>query len=136
LNVAAGDNGAYAQVRAGSPDTITVTFPNRGAGGYFVNGVENALYDPATNSGFFANGQPAAVGAGFVVTYGQPAPVVDDPTVQQTNNQIVSSLNNTGDPNNTTNTPGGDEKNLADSGGGTSGEPQGQKDKKSLPVCK
>jgi hypothetical protein len=123
LNISAGS--AYAQIESISPTTITLTFPNLASGGYFVNGVEGALYDGATDSGFFANGQPATVGNGLVVTYGG-APVTN-PVVDSNNNQNLASLDKLDD----SQTPGG-EPTL-----GNASDPKDAagKDKKELPVC-
>jgi filamentous hemagglutinin family protein len=114
VNVAAG--GAYAQIESTSPTTITLTFPDRSAGGFFVNGSEGAIYDEATNSGFLAGGQPAVLGQSFKVTYGG---VPNE--VQAINNEIANDMNKAGDlPIILTDTTTPDEK----------------QEGKELPVCK
>lgn len=65
-----GTVGYGGEISAGSPSTIHLTFPNLISGGFSVNGVEGALYDPVTNSGFFADGSPASIGNGLSITYG------------------------------------------------------------------
>ncbi|MDH4294098.1 MAG: hypothetical protein OEV84_08405, partial [Betaproteobacteria bacterium] len=59
-----------AQIEAGSPQTINLLFPILTGGGYFVNGIEGVVFDPVTNTGFFADGSPAILGTNLKVTYG------------------------------------------------------------------
>jgi filamentous hemagglutinin family protein len=92
LRLSAG--GARAQVDSSLPVTITVSFPNRAAGGYFVNDVEGAIYDEATNSGFLAGGQPAVLGQGLKVTYGGVG-IPDE--VKQVGDLNTDAMNNSGD---------------------------------------
>lgn len=132
VNVAAGNAGAYAQIRAGSPTSIKIDFPNHSSGGFFVNGNEGVVYDGSTDSGFFASGEPATLGTNLLVTYGQTPPVVETPPgVDEGVNQVVAALNNTTDITDTSNLPGGDETTPLPA------EAPQEKDKKAgLPVCK
>ena len=66
-------NGTLSQqgaIHAISPNSVHLNFA--GSGGFFVNGTQGLVYDPATNTGFFVGNPPvpAALGAGLVVTYG------------------------------------------------------------------
>jgi filamentous hemagglutinin family protein len=86
---------AFARIESVSPETITLTFPNRSSGGFFVNGVENALSDG--DSGFFANAEPAVLGQSLKVTYGieppPPPPPPSDPVVEETADLVVANIN-------------------------------------------
>ncbi len=116
VNISGGS--AHAKIESTLPTTITLTFPNRTAGGFFVNGNENAISDGDT--GFFAAGQPAVLGESLKVTYATPVNSI----VTENNNQVVDNLNNTGK------IPGDDTVTLSDPEA-----PEGEKGK-SLPVCK
>ena len=119
VNVSAG--GAYAQIESSSPTTITLTFPNRSAGGFFVNGSEGVIYDEATNSGFLAGGQPAVLGQSLKVTYGGIPDVV-----QEINNGVTNDMNKAGEP-------------LVDDQNVTLADtttPDEKQEGKGLPVCK
>lgn len=63
-------NAGSATIEAGLPTTIHILFPLRASGGYFVNGVENVVWDPATSTGFYAGGAPAILGSSLLITYG------------------------------------------------------------------
>lgn len=66
-------NGVLGQpgvIEAATPTTIIINFPMLASGGYFVNGVEGAIYDALTSSGFLAQGVPAVLGSTMLVTYG------------------------------------------------------------------
>jgi filamentous hemagglutinin family protein len=52
------------KISASSPSTININFTSV-TGGFSVNGVAGLVYDPATNTGFFVNGNPASVGNGI-----------------------------------------------------------------------
>jgi hypothetical protein len=117
VNINGGENGASAQIHAGSPQTITLFFPTLGAGGYFINGVENVIADG--NTGFFANGSPAVLGESLKITYGGAAL---PPPVQQGLDQVVASTNDQDKEPETNNT----QPDLDGDG----------KEKKELPVCK
>jgi filamentous hemagglutinin family protein len=88
VNISSGS--AYAQIESTSPTTITLTFPNRSTGGFFVNGSEGAISDG--NTGFFAAGQPAVLGQSLKVTYGGIPDVV-----QELNNLNTTSMDNAGE---------------------------------------
>ncbi len=70
IDIGTGGNTAYGQVIAGAPRTIAVGFPMLASGGFFVNGIENAVFDVQTNSGFLSGGLPAILGTNLLVTYG------------------------------------------------------------------
>jgi hypothetical protein len=81
-------NGTLSQtgaIHAISPNSIHVSFPNGSGGGFFVNGIPNLVYDPATNTGFFTGNPPvpATLGAGLVITYGSGSGIALPSTVQQ-----------------------------------------------------
>ena len=61
--------GSYAQIAAISANTIYLDLLGSSSGGYFVNGIEGLLYDPATSTGFIAGGSPAILGGNLIVTY-------------------------------------------------------------------
>jgi hypothetical protein len=124
VNIVTGSGGAFAQISAGSPDTITLTFPKLSSGGYFVNGVEGGIADG--NTGFFANGKPAVLGDSFMVTYGAPSALPSG--VQQAIDQVIVATNQqTTIMQNTGNTGTDDE-------GGTGSGGTDDK-KKALPIC-
>jgi filamentous hemagglutinin family protein len=119
VNVSAG--GAYAQIESTSPTTIALTFPNRSAGGFFVNGSEGVIYDEATKSGFLAGGQPAVLGQSLKVTYGGISGVV-----QEITNGIANDMDKAGE------SPVDDQTvTLADTT-----TPEEKQEGKGLPVCK
>lgn len=68
------------RINAASPNTIIVNFPLLASGGYSVNGIQGALYDALTGSGFFANGNPAELGSTMLVTYGGAPSSIAAPT--------------------------------------------------------
>ena len=57
------------RIEASSPSTINLDFTNLTSGGFSINGIAGVVYDPVTNTGFFANGSPASIGNGLFVTY-------------------------------------------------------------------
>jgi len=119
VNISAGS--AHAQIESTSPTTVTLTFPNRSSGGFFVNGSEGVIYDEATNTGFLAAGQPAVLGQSLKVTYGGIPDVV-----QQLNDQNITNLDNAGEP-------------LVDDKSVTLADttsPEEKQEGKALPVCK
>ncbi|MGH8618127.1 MAG: filamentous hemagglutinin N-terminal domain-containing protein [Burkholderiales bacterium] len=63
-------NAGTAKIEADLPTTIRVLFPLRAGGGYFVNGVENVVWDDLTSTGFFAGGAPAILGSSLLISYG------------------------------------------------------------------
>ncbi len=71
--------GSYAAIESVSPSSVYATFPNLASGGYFVNGVEGAVYDAATGTGFIAGGSPAVLASNLLVTYGLTAPPLPPP---------------------------------------------------------
>ena len=125
VNVASGDAGAYAQIHAGSPTTISIDFPNLTSGGFFVNAVEGAITD-GQNTGFFANGSPAVLGESLKITYGAAAGL--PPAADQAINQIIASTNQQ-----TTLTE--EEKDALGITDNTTGVGDDKGDKKDLPVC-
>ncbi|MDP1537336.1 MAG: filamentous hemagglutinin N-terminal domain-containing protein [Burkholderiales bacterium] len=62
--------GSYAVIEAVAPTTIYVDFAGVTSGGYFVNGVEGAVFDPVTSTGFVADGSPAVLGTNLLISYG------------------------------------------------------------------
>jgi filamentous hemagglutinin family protein len=70
INGSAAYGGYAGSISAGSSDTIHLTFTNLTSGGFSVNGIEGLVFDPATNTGFFANGSQAVLGDSLLVTYG------------------------------------------------------------------
>jgi filamentous hemagglutinin family protein len=77
------------RISSGSPDTINLNFLNLTSGGFTINGVSGIYHDPATGSGFFANGLPASPGSGLNITYGGTGMITVD-TSLPTNTLIVS----------------------------------------------
>jgi filamentous hemagglutinin family protein len=71
-------------IHAISPTSIHITFPNPGSG-FSINGVQDLVFDPATNTGFFVGNPPvpAALGAGLFVTFGSSGSGGLPPQVQQ-----------------------------------------------------
>jgi filamentous hemagglutinin family protein len=63
-------NGAGSKIEAASASSVHVLFPLLTEGGYIINGQPGVVWDPVTNTGFFAGGFPAALGKGFFVEYG------------------------------------------------------------------
>jgi hypothetical protein len=63
-------NAGTAKIEAALATTINILFPLRSSGGYFVDGLENVVWDPMTSSGFFAGGLPAILGSSLQITYG------------------------------------------------------------------
>ena len=137
-------NGGTAIIEAGSPLTIQLSFPLLASGGFFVNGVEGAVVDPAPpttpTAGFFANGEPAVLGQSLQVTYGlaPPAPLPTEltattTTVDQTINQIIATVNGL---TTSTTSPTEEEETKETVASTESGGTEGGKDKKELPVCK
>ena len=81
INIDAGSgSGAYAQIVSGAPATIMADFPMISTGGYFVNGIENAVFNVPTNSGFLSGGLPAILGTNLLVTYGGVGATISPPT--------------------------------------------------------
>jgi hypothetical protein len=72
--------GNSGRIEAGSPSTINVEFTKLTGGGYSVNGVDGAIYDALTNSGFVVLGDPAVLGATMMVTYSGVAATISPPT--------------------------------------------------------
>jgi filamentous hemagglutinin family protein len=68
------------RIEASSPSTIQLEFTNLTSGGFSINGIEGVVYDPVTNTGFFANGSPASIGNGLVVTYSGTTTTFSPPT--------------------------------------------------------
>ncbi len=66
--------GSTAFIESGSPTSIHLDFPNIASGGYFVNGVESAIVDPLSGSGFVAGGAQAVLDTNLLVTYNVPPP--------------------------------------------------------------
>jgi filamentous hemagglutinin family protein len=64
-----GDTYYPGRIEAGSPSTINIEFTKLVSGGYSVNGVDSALYDALTGSGFIVLGNPAVLGETMMVTY-------------------------------------------------------------------
>jgi hypothetical protein len=122
VNISGGS--AYAQIESLSSTTTMLTFPNRSSGGFFVNGNENVISDG--NTGFFANGQPAVLGQSLKVSYAAAIP----PEVQQVNDLNTSAMNNLTDNDGPQDD---DDKSLTVT---DATQPDGEKDGKSLPVCK
>jgi filamentous hemagglutinin family protein len=60
---------AFARVQTDFWDRITLSFPNRESGGYFVNGREGATFRGL--SGFYAGLLPAIRGRSLIVSYGE-----------------------------------------------------------------
>ncbi len=67
-------------IEADVPLTIYLTFPKGLSGGYFINGIEGVVYDPATGTGFIAGGNPAILGTNLKVTYNGVVPTLSPPT--------------------------------------------------------
>ena len=67
-------------IEADVPLTIYLTFPKGLSGGYFINGIEGVVYDPATGTGFIAGGNPAILGTNLKVTYNGIVPTLSPPT--------------------------------------------------------
>jgi hypothetical protein len=114
---------APARIESGLPTTINLNFPMHSSGGFFVNGVENAVFDSATQSGFFANGAPAVLGQSLVVTYGG-ALQTSAPSLEAPNEQTQIALN---------------ELSKLGQNQGESGPalgPDEEKRKKELPICR
>ena len=63
-------NAGTAKIEANLATTINILFPLRSSGGYFVNGIENVVWDPLTSTGFFAGGASAILGSSLLITYG------------------------------------------------------------------
>jgi adhesin HecA-like repeat protein len=83
-------------ISASTPQTIHLEFVNGTSGGFFVNGIEGVVFDPATNTGFFANGDPAVLGSTLLVTYsGNP---VSTPLTVPTENLIIAMGESTEPP--------------------------------------
>lgn len=80
INGSAAYGGFAGGISAGSVYTIHLTFPNLTSGGFFVNGIEGVVFDPATNTGFFADGSAAVLGTNLLVTYGGGVPALTIPT--------------------------------------------------------
>jgi hypothetical protein len=76
------------RIEASSPSTINVNFTGLTSGGFSVNGVAGLVYDPVTNTGFFANSSPASLGSGLNIIY-TGAPPVNSLTIP-TENLIVA----------------------------------------------
>jgi len=96
--------GSYAAIEAVSPITIYADFPTLASGGYFVNGVEGAVYDAATGTGFIAGGLPAVLDSSLIVTYGLTAPgggslppVVEE-TIEIPTQNLIVALNESTEP--------------------------------------
>jgi filamentous hemagglutinin family protein len=64
-----GDTIYSGRIEAGSPSTINIELTKLVSGGYSVNGVDGALYDALTGSGFLVLGNPAVLGETMMVTY-------------------------------------------------------------------
>jgi hypothetical protein len=92
VNVSATSPNAPARIESVASETIRLNFPTRAAGGFFVNGVENAVFDSATQTGFFANGAPAVLGQSLVVSYGG-ALQTSAPSLEAPNEQTQIALN-------------------------------------------
>ncbi len=75
-----GVSGNSGRIEAGSFDTINLEFTKLTSGGYSVNGVDGAIYDALTNSGFVVLGDPAVLGASMMVTYSGVAATISPPT--------------------------------------------------------
>lgn len=82
--------GSYAAIESVSPTSIYATFPNLASGGYFVNGVEGAVYDAATGTGFIAGGSAAIPGTNLVLTYGSGTAFGGDTLEAPTQTLIVA----------------------------------------------
>ena len=123
VNLAAGSGtGSFAVIEAMTPLSINLGLPSLATGGYFVNGVEGVVYDATTETGFMADGAPAILGVNFNVTYGLSSSELP-PSVEQVINQIVSTTNEQTIIN---------ESAVTET---TSNGEEGDKKKKSLPVC-
>ena len=86
-------SGAYAQIAAAAPTTIYLSLANLSSGGFFVNGVENLIYDPATNTGFTAGGLAAILGQNLLVTYGNATGTALPPQIEQiVNTTLLASV--------------------------------------------
>jgi len=119
------------RISAGSVDTINIEFPTLATGGFMVNAVAGVVDPSDTGTGFFVNGaQVTGAGfPGFNVTYGTSAL---PPEVTQAVNQVVAATNQQSN-----NASSSDEEKKDENVGSTgTGQPEGAKDKKELPVCK
>jgi len=76
-------NAGTAKIQADLPSTINILFPFRSSGGYFVNGVENLVWDELTSTGFFAGGAPGILGSTLLISYG----------VSGLANEVLSAIN-------------------------------------------
>jgi filamentous hemagglutinin family protein len=123
VNVSATSPNAPARIESVASETIRLYFPARAAGGFFVNGVENAVFDSATQSGFFANGAPAVLGQSLVVTYGG-ALQTSAPSLEAPNEQTQIALNELSKLG----------QNQGESG--TALGPDEEERKKELPICR
>lgn len=130
------DPTAPARMESASASTINLDLTSGAtSGGFFVNGMEGVISDSALGTGFYADGQPAVLGQNLMVTYnGAPAaaPATVSTPVDQAVNEIINATNQQTET--ITQTPGEDKEPAA-----TSEEQkvaEGEKDKKSLPVCK
>ncbi len=86
-------SGAYAQIAAAAPTTIYLSLANLSNGGFFVNGVENLVYDPPTNTGFTAGGLAAILGQNLLVTYGNATGTALPPQIEQiVNTTLLASV--------------------------------------------
>lgn len=68
------------RIEASSPSTIHLDFTGLTSGGFSINGIPGVVYDPLTNTGFFANGSPASIGNGLIVTYSGTTTTLSPPT--------------------------------------------------------
>lgn len=68
------------RIEAFSPSTIHLDFTGLTSGGFSINGIPGVVYDPLTNTGFFANGSPASIGNGLIVTYSGTTTTLSPPT--------------------------------------------------------
>jgi filamentous hemagglutinin family protein len=130
VQVNATDPAAPALIESASASTILLDFPLLPSGGFFVNGQENVVFDPATETGFFADGQPAQVGTSLLVTYGEmPTPAPQPSLTVDNANQLMNSANN--EIVNATN----QQTDITSGGKTTSGDPLEEENKKGFPIC-
>ncbi|HXF67279.1 MAG TPA: hypothetical protein VNK67_11365, partial [Burkholderiales bacterium] len=120
------DPTAPARIESAAPTTINLNFPNLASGGYFVNGQEGVVADPALGTGFYADGQPAVLGVNLIVAYGTGG-TTTTPPVEQAINQVIASTNQQ--------TTIAETETAAGAGTGTAPE-EDDKKKKELPVCR
>ena len=144
INLNSGAGGAYAAIESVAPSSVYVNFPNLTRNGYSVNGVANAVYDPATATGFIAGGVPAILATNLLVTYGGAAVSAfaappPPPVVQQQINQVVqqtTQIVTRAQQLLVANSPDDGPDAQVEPTSSVDGSKQGAQSRKSLPVCR